>query len=226
MARNVSPASAAAPRIAPTPRSRTLALPTLLILACAAGGLVGLGARASDYGPSVAHWVGALGAPWLLASFAAGAFARGRRSAATAGAVAIVAGVVAYYISMWRIEQRTGEEYATLMIVGWSLAGVLVGAPFGVAGFMARSRRERVASWGLAALVAALLAEAAYVSLVWQSAFAQALATAEVVAAFLLVAASRRGPRVATFALPLAALMLVGELAVTTVMRGVGWAGT
>jgi hypothetical protein len=133
--------------------------------------------------------------------------------------------LAAYYISMWRIEQRTGEEYATLMIAGWSLAGVIVGAPFGVAGFMSRSRRDQVASWGLAALVAALLAEAAYVSLVWQSAFAQALATVEIAAAFLLVAASRRGTRVATFALPLAALMLVGELAVTSVMRGVGWAG-
>lgn len=194
-------------------------------MAAATGSLVGLAARASDYGPRAAAWVGALGAPWLLAAFANGALARRRRHAMIAGAVAIVVGVVAYYLSMWRLEQRTVEGYATAMIVGWSLAGVVIGAPFGLAGWHARFGSERSSAVAMAVLVAALLAEAAYGLLVWQNHYAQAIAALEVSAAIAIAVAFGRTKRVATLALPLSLALLACELAVTTLMRGAGWAG-
>jgi hypothetical protein len=203
----------------------TLAPLQLLAMACVSGGLVGLAARASDYGPRVAHWVGALGAPWLVASFANGVLARTRRAAVIAGALAIIAGVVAYYVSMWRVERRAAVDYAAPMIVGWSLAGVAVGAPFGIAGWMTRQGRGRREALGLAALAGALVAEAIYVSIVWDNPYAQAVALLEVSAAAFVIVTARRGRRVLAYALPLAVVLLILELAVTTTMRDIGWAG-
>ncbi len=211
--------------IASDARAYALGPVALLLAACISGGLIGLAARASDYGPRVAHWVGALGAPWLVVAFVNGALARNRRDAALAGAAAIVAGVVAYYISMWRIEQRTVVDYAAWMIVGWSLAGVVIGAPFGVAGRMAWRGRGRIAAVGLAILAGALLAEAVYVLIVWQNAYAQAVAALELFGAAIVLAATRDRARVASYALPLAVTLLACELIVTAAMRNVGWAG-
>ncbi len=208
-------------------RSRrfTLSFTALCAAAVASGGLVGLAARASDYGPRPAHWIGALGAPWLLIAFLNGTLARHRRDAALAGAFAIVSGVVAYYLSMWLIEHHTVVDYAAAMIVGWSLAGVVVGMPFGLAGWHARFGSERSASLAMAVLVAALTAEAAYGLLVWQNRYAQAIAVLEISAAAVIAIGSGRTLRVTAFAAPLTVALLFCELTVTTLMRGMGWAG-
>src|SRR5262245_43958949 len=129
---------------------RAAILAALAVAACAWGVL----GHAGD-GLSGGRWLTALGAPWLLVGFAAGAIAARDRLArgALAGAVALILGVVAYYIDDAILHQS--HLYDAAMTVAWSAAAAPVGAIAGAAG---ASVWKRPAAGLLPA--AALIAEA------------------------------------------------------------------
>lgn len=206
-----------------------------LAAAVAFGLAVGMAARYGHGVPGDAYWLASLGGPWLVAAFAAGALAPGRRLAALAGAATIVVGTLAYYGSVAAYHGVTqlhlplqGARYGVLMAIAWSAAGLAVGAAFGTAGVLwRRGGRSLWSAAGAAALAGALVGEALLLQAAWDSPWAQRVLAAELAAGLLVAAVLARGRRAAALALtpPFAGVFLVAEGLVRDTLRAAGWAG-
>jgi hypothetical protein len=171
--------------------------------------------------PGAPHWLFHLGAPWLAVAFIAGFARRGRREATAAGAAALAAAVVGYYVARIGILGSGAVAYSARMTVAWSAAALPLGAAFGWAGSEARAR----ALWAPATIGGALCGEALLL-LITHGAAATLLA--ELVTGAAVPAASSRAPaRRRALALTAAgagaALLAAGLL--RQVMRAHGWQG-
>jgi hypothetical protein len=80
------------------------------------------------------------GVAWALAACAIGTVLPSDRAAALGGAVAMVLASTSYY---WAVEWFEGIESSSRGTVIWSLAGLVAGPVFGVAGRWARHRPDR-----------------------------------------------------------------------------------
>lgn len=174
------------------------------------------------------HWAGALGGPWLLGAFLAGALAGGRRQGAFAGATAIVAGTAVYYAIFHWVEHATGLFYAAAAGVGWSIVGAVIGGLFGWAGALWREPgRARAVAAGL--MSGGLLAESLLLSQVWDAGAAQRAVLVQLAVAGLLAVVltgrARLAPVTLTVATVSAGALFAGELVVRELLRTSGWAG-
>lgn len=206
------------------PRART-AVPFALVAGAVTVGVVGQLAGAA---PGVPHLATALGAPWLVAAFAAGGLLRRPVTGALGGAVLLAGGTLVYYLVRVALAPRLGIVDNAAIAVGWALAAAVAGAGMGVLG--ALWRRSARPSPLLAAVPAAALAgEALLLASEWRSRTAAVVLAAELlVAALVLLACARRRaalPAAALAACVLAAVFAVGESEVRGAMRAVGWNG-
>ena len=98
-----------------------------------AAGVLGAAAQLGGALPGVPQQATALGAPWLVAAFAAGALLRRPWRAAAGGAVLLAAGTIAYYVV--RVGATGGDPSRALaaIAVAWAAAALAVGALMGVA---------------------------------------------------------------------------------------------
>lgn len=184
--------------------------------------------RASDHLSPVVEWAFNLGAPWLIAAFALGAFLAERRAAAAAGAAALAIGVATYY-AIFTLVEHLPPTYAIAVGTAWSLAAALAGAAFGWAGATCRSRLSMrcVAAVGL--LSGALMGEALLLFSLWHSPVARRILLAELVAGALLPLVLARGGRARALTMGVgalfAALTVVAEAAMLHVVRAAAGAG-
>jgi len=192
-----------------------------------AAGVLGAAAQLGGALPGVPQRATALGAPWLVAAFAAGALLRRPWRAAAGGAVLLAAGTIAYYVV--RVGATGGDPSRALaaIVVAWAAAALAVGALMGVLGALWRSAR---AGWLTAAIPAAALAgEAVALAAVWRGRLSAALLLAELALAGLALAACarRRAPLLpaAAVAAVLTLAFALGETEVREAMRVVGWRG-
>ena len=101
------------------------------------------------------------GVAWALGAFAIGAVMTSDRAAALGGAVAMVLATVSYYRAVEWSDGISSDGRGPLV---WSLAGLVAGPAFGVAGHWARTRADL--RWlALAPVAGILLAEGGH--LLW-----------------------------------------------------------
>ena len=197
--------------------------------AAAMGLALGIAGRASDYLPPLVRWGASLGVPWLAAAFLLGALVADRRTAAWAGAVALVVGVETYYAIFLAIEHATTPGYAVTAGTAWSLAGVAAGAAFGYAGAVWRCNRPSRRAAAIAVLSGALIGEATLLLAVWHSAPARRVLLIEFALGALLPLLLARGVRTRALAMALTASVAIAVLAVEAAVReaarAAGWAG-
>ena len=194
-----------------------------------AGGLLGGGIQVAEGVFGVPKEVTALGAPWLVSAFAAGAFIRRRGVALVAGALMLSTGTVLYYAAIVVAYGRSAEEYATVMTVTW---GTLAGAAGAAMAFAGAAWRSASGARGaiLAGLPAAALAgEAVLLSFSWsggRSGIALGLELLMGVAVLLLLS-WRRLPlsQALASAVTLAVAFAIVESEVRGLMRAAGWQG-
>lgn len=206
-----------------------------LLASLALGVAVGFAARAGHELAREPYWMASLGGPWLVAAFAAGALAGDRRVAALAGAATIVTGTFTYYSLlavyhgvMYLSIPTAHADYGVAMTIGWSAAGLAIGAGFGAAG--ALWRRGGASLWaagGAAALGGALAGEALLLHAAWSSPWAQRVLALELATGVVVAVALARGRRAAALALtiPFAAVFVVCAGVVRETLRAAGWAG-
>lgn len=204
-------------------------------LAVVVGAALGVaGQTGSDLHPGM-RWVVALGVPWLVTAFVAGALLGGRLRGAFAGATALVVGTLIYYAL--RLALGGGgplgggvlDMRGAAVVVGWCAAAVAGGAVFGAAGAMWRSGGAGAHMAGAALVSGALAGEALLLTQEWAGRGARLVLAAELavgaLAPFLIT-------RRRTYVLPvlaLAAVVAVGvavtEDGVRDALREVGWRG-
>jgi hypothetical protein len=168
----------------------------------------------------------ALGAPWLATAWALGAFSGTRARGALAGALALALGTTCWYL-LSVVANGHADAYLP-MAAAWGAVSLVAGGLFGLAGAAWREGGPVARAIGVAALAGPLAGEAVLLAGEWSGRAAQAVLTAEVAAAFvLLFAARRRAPLLLTMALfALGALVFAGaEDAVRDSVRLAGWAG-
>jgi len=200
-------------------------VPLALVAGAVAVGVIGQLAGAA---PGVPHLATALGAPWLVAAFAAGGLLRRLWAGALGGAVLLAGGTLVYYLLRAVLTPRLGVADTASIAVGWAVAAALAGAVMGLLGALWRGSTRP--SPLLAAVPAAALAgEAILLASEWRSRTAAVVLAAELaVAALVLLACARRRvalPAAALAACALAAVFAVGENEVRGAMRAVGWNG-
>jgi hypothetical protein len=190
--------------------------------------LVGVAGQLADVAPGVPARATALGAPWLVAAFAAGALLRGPAAGALGGAVLLAGGTLAYYLVRFR---QTGELRVpshTAIPLAWAVAALAAGAVMGALG--AAWRRRSLGVLAAAVPAAALAGEAILLAGEWRGRMAAATLTAELALAAVLLPACawRRAPlpAVALAAALLALVFAAGEAELRGAMRSVGWRGT
>ena len=168
----------------------------------------------------------ALGAPWLAAAWGVGALSGTRARGAAAGALALALGTAGWYLLS---VAANGHPAAYVSIAAaWIAVSLVAGALFGLAGAAWREGGPVARAIGVAALAGPLAGEAVLLAGEWSGRAAQAVLTAEVAAAFvLLFAARRRAPLLLTLALfVLGAVVFAGaEDAIRDSVRLAGWAG-
>jgi hypothetical protein len=174
------------------------------------------------------RWAGALGVPWLVVAFAAGAVARERAAAIVAGAVTIVVGTGSYYAL--HVAASMNLRLAPVVIAtGWALAGIACGGAFGWAGAEWRTRRGEGlgAAAAAAAIGGALVGEALLLSQEWSGRAAEAILAAELVAGALLPVLLIRRPVALAIGLTAVAAIVMGvaESEVRAALRDIGWRG-
>jgi hypothetical protein len=195
----------------------------LIALTIAAGVLIGAVGWGSDQGPRVVQWSSAIAAVWLVGAFAAGALARGPVRAAFAGAGAIVVGVGTYYVLFTFVSGIHGPREIAPVVVGWSTAGVAIGAVVGWAGDAWRRGR----AIGVALLAGALAGEAMLLLSEWHNRTARYVLAAELALGAVLpyLLARRKLARAITLTAAVAVAVVVLEEGVRDAMRLAGWAG-
>jgi hypothetical protein len=190
-----------------------------------AAGALGAVAQLGGGLPFVPGRATALGAPWLVAAFAAGALLQRPWRAAAGGAVLLAAGTIAYYVV--RIGTADGDPRLAEVAVAWAAAALAIGALLGVLG--ALWRMGRAGPFTAAVPAAALAGEAVALAAVWRGPVAAALLLAELALAGLALAACarRRAPLLpaVAFAAVLTLAFALGETEVREAMRVVGWRG-
>lgn len=210
-------------------RAPSASLPAAAGAAIALGIVLGLGAQiAGDLRPGLG-WVGALGGPWLVTAFAAGALAASARTAALAGALALGTGTAAYYAAMVGTAGPGALGYAVIVGAAWGLVALAVGATFGAAGGLWRAHDDLRSAGAAALLAGALVGEAALLAAIWDARPALLVVGAQLGAGLtlplvLLRGASTRLVAVA-LAIGLAVACGVAEAELRDALRGVGWAG-
>lgn len=205
-----------------------------VLLAIAVGLALGVaGQLAPDLDPRL-YWVVALGVPWLVAAFAAGALVGDRRWGAVAGATALVVGTLAYYAL--RVVLGGGGPLGDGMmlrgapvVIGWCAAAVFSGALFGHAGALWRGGGAVATVAGTALVSGALIGEALLLTTEWAGRGARLVLAAELaIGAALPFLLARRWTLVVP-ALALAAVVAVAvaitEDGVRDALRVVGWNG-
>ena len=206
------------------PADRRLLLLVPLVLAAGAWGWV----AQIGGGHEIVQWLTALGAPWLLVAFAAGALVRDRRVAVVAGALTLVAGVGAYYLSMLTVTDGA-LRYAARIGIAWGLVGVFAGPLFAWAGAVWRSGRGWPAAVAAAVPFAVLAGEVLALRREWWSPGARAALVLELAAAAVLLAAlaprDRRVVVTGVMGFVLAVLFAAAEVDVREALRAAGWAG-
>ena len=158
-----------------------------VLLAVAAGAALGFaGQTGSDLHPGL-RWVVALGVPWLLTAFFAGAIVGDRLRGAIAGALSLVIGTVAYYALRVALGEG-GPLHAAdalrgaVIVAGWCAAAIGGGAAFGLAGALWRSGGALATVAGSALVSGALVGEALLLTQEWTGRGAQLVLAAELVA--------------------------------------------
>lgn len=212
-----------------------LAFLRAVLLAIALGLALGvIGQLAPDLDPRL-YWFVALGVPWLATAFAAGALLGDRLRGAVAGAVALVAGTLAYYALRVAFGGGgpLGEHGVVLrgapVVIGWCVAATVGGAAFGLAGALWRRGGTVANVVGTALVSGALVGEALLLTQEWAGRGARLVLAAELaIGATLPFVLSRRRALIVP-ALALTALVAVGvavtEDGVRDALRGVGWNG-
>jgi Family of unknown function (DUF6518) len=192
----------------------------LLGLTVAAGVLVGTVGWASDEGPRVVDWAGAIAAGWLIGAFVVGAVAGGGLRAALAGAGTLVVGVSTYYALFHPMRPAL-----LVVIVGWAAFGAVVGAVFGWAGDAWRRRRAQAV--GVALLAGALAGEAILLLGQWEEPAARAVLIGELAAGAALpfLLARRQLVKAVPLTAAVAVAVLATEQTVREAMRAAGWTG-
>jgi hypothetical protein len=206
-----------------------------VLLAVAVGLALGVaGQTGPDLHPGL-RWVVALGVPWLVSAFAAGALIGDRGWGALAGAVALVVGTLAYYAL--RVALGGGGILGVQgfvvrgapMVIGWCAAAVLSGALFGLAGAAWRRGGVLANVAGTALVSGALIGEALLLTQEWTSRGGRLVLAAELAAGAALpfVLSRRRSLIVPALALAafVALAVAVTEDGVRDALRLTGWNG-
>jgi hypothetical protein len=194
-----------------------------------AGGLLGGGMQVAEGVLGVPNQVTALGAPWLVSAFAAGAFIRRRVVALVAGALMLSTGTVLYYAAIVVAHGRSAGEYATVMTVTWGTLACAAGAAMAFAGAAWRGASGARGALLAALPAAALAGEAVLLSFSWSGALSGLALALELVGgiAVLLLLSWRRLPlgQALASAGGLAVAFAVVESEVRGLMRAAGWHG-
>ena len=192
-----------------------------------AAGALGAVAQLGGGLPFVPGRATALGAPWLVAAFAAGALLRRPWRAAAGGAMLLAAGTIAYYLVRIGTTHGDPSRQFAEVAVAWAAAALAVGALMGVLGALWRA--GRAGPFTAAVPAAALAGEAVALAAVWRGPVPAALLLAELALAGLVLAACahRRAPLLpaVAFAAVLTLAFALGETEVREAMRVVGWRG-
>lgn len=181
------------------------------------------------------YWIAALGVPWLLTAFAAGALLGDRRRGALAGAIAIVVGTLAYYtlrVSFGGggiLGQEGFVARGAPVVIGWCAAALLSGAAFGLAGAVWRRGGAVAHVAGTALASGALVGEALLLTREWTSPGARLVLAAELALGVSLPFLLSRRRAYILPALALTAVVAVGaattEDGVRDALRLAGWNG-
>ena len=177
----------------------------------------------------------ALGVPWLVTAFAAGALLGERRGGAVAGATALVVGTLAYYALRvgfgggGLLGEHGFALRAAPVVIGWCVAAALGGAFFGLGGALWRRGGTAANLFGTALVSGALVGEALLLTQEWTHRGARLVLAAELaLGAALPFLLTRRRVLIAP-ALALTALVALGvavtEDGVRDALRVVGWNG-
>ena len=197
----------------------------LAVLTAGAGVVVGSSGWVLDRGPLLVRWATAVAIVWLVGAFAVGCLARGALESIAAGAATIVVGVATYYALFHFVDGDVTLRYGVVVGVAWSVAGTLIGAVMGWAGYA--WRRGGRQALGAALLSGALAGEAMLLLTEWHRRPARIVLMCELVAGAALPYLLAR-PKLAK-AVPLTAAVAVStaiaESALREAMRAAGWAG-
>jgi hypothetical protein len=197
---------------------QTLALAGLVLAAV----VWGVSQHVVDGAPGGA-WLSALGAPWLVLAFAAGAMS-GKR-APVVGALSLFVAVGAYYIPFLFMDAGVAR-YAVKVGLAWGIVAAALGALFGAAGAAwRRDPRSTLGTLAAALPVGALAGEALLLRREWFSAGAPEALRVELTAAVLVAAFTIRRPL--GFAAALIAALTAGVAAdeLRDLLRAAGWQG-
>lgn len=140
---------------------------TLIVVALAAGVLLGLLSIANDGWPWWAQ-VFNLGAPWVVTASIVGYVARSTMGGALAGLTTLVTAVAVYYAGGLLIGAREYVDTATQSAQVWGALAVVAGPVFGIAGAWATMPGARRRVLAAAAISGALWGEAALVAADWR----------------------------------------------------------
>ena len=97
-----------------------------------AAGALGVAGQLGGALPGVPSRATALGAPWLVAAFAAGALLRRPLRAAAGGAVLLAAATVAYYAVRVGVHEGGGTRELAGIAIAWAAAALAAGALMGL----------------------------------------------------------------------------------------------
>jgi hypothetical protein len=199
-----------------------------LLLALPAGLALGVVGQAIDRVHDGLTWAGALGVPWLVVAFAAGALARDRAAAALAGAAALVIGTGTWYALHILVDHNL--RFNALVAIAWTPAAAISGAGFALAGAAWRRHRGEglYAAAAAATLAGALIGEAVLLQREWAGRAAQLILVAELFVGLALpLLMVRRRVVLPALALTLVAAVVLGvaEAEIRDAMRGAGWRG-
>jgi uncharacterized protein DUF6518 len=190
------------------------------------GVVLGLAGQEGEEVVQQLKWVFALGTPWLVVCWAAGAMAGTRLAGAVAGSVALTVATGTYYGLM--IGHGHRSLAGAFIVIGWGAASVAAGGLFGFAGGAWRggSAPARVAAVVL--LAGAMAGEAVLLAGEWPQRVTPLL-EAELAAAaatpFLLVRPWRALPLALVLIAAAALLLAATEDQVRQTMRYAGWSG-
>jgi len=205
-----------------------------VLLAIGVGLVLGTAAQMGPVLHPALRWVVALGVPWLVAAFVAGALVGDPARGALAGAAALVFGTLVYYAN--RVGDGGGAIQGVVLplrgapvVIGWCAAAAGGGALFGLLGAWWRRGGSLAFLVGTALVSGALVGEALLLTQEWSGRAAQLVLTAELAAGtalpFLLT--RRRGLLVPVLVLAaiVALAVAVTEDSVRDALRLMGWRG-
>lgn len=182
---------------------------TRFALAAVAGLAVGIGTSAAQtlLGDTVVAGLANAVSPWVVAPFLMGATGRVRGSAAALGVTACLASVFGYYL----ISALRGFGVNPTMVVIWSVAALVAGLVFGLAGHSWTTETGRERGLGAALLVAVWACESVVTYGVVLG-YADDAVVFGAVAVLLLVLLGRRGRQHTAVLAWLVPAVLVGIL--------------